>query len=344
MKWLRSLGRLMAEELAPRPRRLRTSIRLAAIATTGAALMAAAHVRSELGPYIVWLMLGPVAMMSPQRALLYLALTAPILGASVPLAGILVESPWLMLPFVGAFTAISTYLIVTRKLGSIGLVWQVITLDSFYGVVFAPRTFGWTAAATFGGCAIALVLIAICDTWIWPDPAEAILLDSLAGSLARIRTRFIQTMNYYLGGSATQRPGEPPAISEMPVELGLLDRAAAEGISRHRHAVLLAAINRNERLHLRVDRLIIAAREAVPDHIRKILRPEIEDLCAAIGHALGELAQENSATIRSGADSPPSPAASAARQALDAFDARIASVRHLYMATAGGAEIANFGA
>jgi hypothetical protein len=122
--WFDWFTALLAEEMAPRPRRFRMSLRWTVIATIGAGLMAACHVRSALGPYVVWLLLGPVPMMSPLSAVVYLAITAPILAAAVPLAGILAESPWLMLPFIGAFTTISTYLIITRKLGSVGLVWH----------------------------------------------------------------------------------------------------------------------------------------------------------------------------------------------------------------------------
>ena len=45
-----------------------------------------------------------------------MVIAAPLLAAAVPLAGILVETPWLMLPFIGLGTALSTYLVVTRKL------------------------------------------------------------------------------------------------------------------------------------------------------------------------------------------------------------------------------------
>jgi len=306
--------------------------------------MAAAHVRSALGPYIVWLMIGPVAMMSPRRAIAYIAITAPILAASVPLAGILSESPWLRLSFIGVFTALSTYLINKHQLGSIGLVWQVITLDSLYGVVFAPRDFGWSAAATFGGCAIALILIAVFDTWIWPDPADAILLESLAASLGRIRARFVQTTSYYMDAAAAERPREPPATSAMPVQLALLDRAAAEGMSTHRRAVLLGAITVVERLHVQVDRLMISAREAVPRDVRTMVRAELQTVCNAIAALFEQLIAEARVAIRTGVDSPPSPAAAAARTAMDALDARVAAVRPLYINQASGAEVANFGA
>jgi Fusaric acid resistance protein family len=342
--WLDWFWALLAEELAPRPHRFKESLRMTVITTIGVGLMAACHVINPLGPYVVWLMLGPVAMMSPRTAAVYLIFTAPILAAAVPVAGILAESPWLMLSFIGAFTAASAYFINTRKLGSIGLVWQVLTLDTMYGVIFSPRDFGWSDSAVFGGCAIAFSLIAAFDTWIWPDPAEAMLLESLAGSLQRIRARFVQASAYYLDDPAAMRPAEPPISSEMQMQLELLNRASAEGISAHRHAVLLAALTLKERVHIRVDRLIIAARDEVPHGVRTMVRPEMQAACNAIAAALAQLASETRVMIRTGIDSPPSPIVAAARPAMEALNARVKAVRPLYIGHASGPEITNFGA
>ena len=277
MTWL---GQLLAEELAPRPRRLQD------LDTDGDdrdgrhGPDGGMPRQSALGPYIVWLLLGQSAMMSFGTAAADLAVTAPILAASVPLAGILAESPWLMLPFIGLITAFSTYLIVTRKLGTFGLLLQVIVLDGFYGVVFAPRDFGWNDAAVFGACAISFGLIALFDNWIWPDPAEAILLESIAGSLRHNRSRFLEVTQFYLHPETGRRPDEPPATSRMSVQLDYLNRAVTEGLTEHRRAILLAAITRMERLHIQVDRLAITVREDTPRMVRTMLQPELEDVCA----------------------------------------------------------------
>ncbi len=342
--WVGWLAALLAEELAPRPRRFANALRWTLIATAGAGLMAAAHVRSALGPYIVWLMVGPVAMMSPPTAVIYTAATGLIVAAAVPLAGILAESPWLMLPFIAVFAGVSTHLIATRKPGPIGVVWQVITLDSFYGVVFAPRDYGWTDAATFGGCAIALALIAAFDSWIWPDPAEAILLESLAASLKRQHARFVQAAAWYLDEAGAARPPEPPVTSEMPVQLGLLERAVEEGAGAHRRAVLLAAITSVERLHIQVASLMITARERVPHGVRAMVRGELRAACAAIAAAMDALARQIIIEIPTGADSPPLPVVQAIKPAMDALQARTLAARTAYLRTASGAEVANFGA
>ncbi len=319
-------------------------MRMATIGTVGAGLMAVCHVRSALGPYVVWLLVGQSAMMSFGTAAVDLAVTAPILAAAVPLAGILAESPCLMLPFVGLLTALSTYVIVRRKLDAFGLLLQVVVLDSFYGVVFAPRDFGWSDAAVFGACAISLGLIALFDNWIWPDPAEAILLESIAGSFRHNRNRFLQVTQFYLHPEGPRQPNEPPATSRMSVQLDYLNRAVTEGITEHRRAILLAAITRMERLHIQVDRLAITVREDTPRIVRTMLQPEIENVCGAIAAALEELARETTVTIRTGPDLPASPAAASVRQAIDSVDARVAEVRPLYINRASAREMINFGA
>ena len=75
------------------------------------------------------------------------------------------------------------------------------------------------------------------------------------------RARMLRSVTFYLDERAAPRPPEPPATSDMPVQLALLERAVSEGASAHRRAVLLAAITVVERLHVRADRLDIVARE-----------------------------------------------------------------------------------
>ncbi|MGH7917953.1 MAG: FUSC family protein, partial [Candidatus Binataceae bacterium] len=244
---------------------------------------------------------------------------------------------------VGVFTALSTYLIVTRNLGSFGLMIQVVMLDSFYGVIFAPADTGWAAASLLGGSVIAFGVIALFDGWLWPDPAERILLQSLAASALRMRARLLETTQYYLG-ERVSRPPEPPVSSEMQTQLGLLERARAEGVTSHRHAVLLAAISRGARMHNIIDGVIVAAREEVPREIRTSVRAELRAAADAIGAALDEMAAELPTLIRTGPDEPPPPLAARINPALAAMDARILAERPHYIPRAGAAELANLGA
>jgi hypothetical protein len=230
--WLDRLAALVAHELAPSSRRFWTALRLTTIATVGAALIVICHVNNELGTYLVWLVVGAGPMVSMRKATAILIAVALVLVSSVLIARLLAETPWLMLPFLFAFMALSTYISVTRGLGTVGLLVQVISLDTFYGVVFAPRQIGWAAAGAFGGCAIAFGVIVLFDNWLWPDRADPILMQTLGASAAHERSRLVEASKFYLDNRAVPRPLEPPPTSDLPDHLALLSRAVAEGQTR----------------------------------------------------------------------------------------------------------------
>ena len=85
--WFDQLAALLGRELAPSPRRLSNSLRLATIGTLGAGLVASCHVNNELGTYIVWLLVGAGPMMSASNAIAFLIAEAITLAASVVMAG-----------------------------------------------------------------------------------------------------------------------------------------------------------------------------------------------------------------------------------------------------------------
>jgi hypothetical protein len=340
--WFDQLAALLSRELAPSSRKFRTAFRLTTIGTLGAGLVASCHVNNQLGTYIVWLLLGAGPMMSPRKAITFLIAEALALAASVVMAGILVETPWLILPFLFAVISLSTYVGTTRNLGSGLLLIQVVCLDTFYGVVFAPGEIGWGAAGAFGGSVIAFGTLVLFDNWLWPDRGEGILLESLGASVARDRSRLLEASKFYLDGRDAPRPPLPPPTSDLPAHMALLSRVVAEGVSEHRHAILLAAITRVARIGLEVDRLVFAARQNVPGEIRAMVRSEIQAAVEAIALVLDEIARELPTHIAVGADQPPPASRTRARTAMDALSARIIQVRPAYIGKASSAEIENF--
>jgi fusaric acid resistance family protein len=340
--WFDQLAALLARELAPSSRKFRTALRLTTIGTLGAGLIASCHVNNQLGTYIVWLLVGAGPMMAPRKALAFLIAEALALSASVVMAGILAETPWLMLPFIFTVFSISTYLGTTRNLGAALLLIQVVCFDTFYSVVFAPGEIGWGAAGAFGGSVIAFGTIVLFDNWLWPDLGEAILLESLGASVARDRSRLLEALNFYLDRRDSPRPPLPPPTTDLPAHMALLNRAVAEGVSAHRQAILLAAITRVARIGLEVDRLTFTARQNVPEEIRDIVRPELQASVKAIATVLDEIAREMPTHIAVGDDQPPPASRTRARSAYDGLSARVIQVRPTYIVTASPAEIENF--
>jgi hypothetical protein len=85
-------------------------LRLTTIATVSAALIVICHVNNELGTYLVWLVVGAGPMMLVRKAIGILIAVTLVLVSSVLSARLLAETPWLMLPFLFAFMALSTYM------------------------------------------------------------------------------------------------------------------------------------------------------------------------------------------------------------------------------------------
>jgi len=168
--------------------------------------------------------------MSVRKASAFLIAETLVLALSVVMAGILVETPWLMLPFLFAAISFSTYVGTTRNLGA-GLLLIQVCLGIFYGVVFEPGEIGWGAAGAFGGSVIAFGLIVLFDNWLWPDRGEEILLESLGASVAHACCRLLEAANFYLDRRGAPRPPMQPPTSDLPAHVDLLNRAVAEGVS-----------------------------------------------------------------------------------------------------------------
>jgi hypothetical protein len=242
--WLDRLEALVARELAPSAGKIRTALRISTIVTIAIGLDASCHVNTQLGAVIVWLLAGAGPMMSMRKALLWQIAVMLALITSVVMARAFAETPWLMLPFVFVWISVSTYVGATRKLGAGILVIQIVCLITFYDVVFAPEEIGWNAAASFDGSAIAFGVIVLFDNWLWPDPGEPILIESLGASVARARSRLLGASNFFLAGESVFRPPSPAMTSDLPTHMALLYQALAEGASEHRRAILHAAITR----------------------------------------------------------------------------------------------------
>jgi uncharacterized membrane protein YccC len=248
----------------------------------------------------------------------------------------------LMLPFVFVWISFSTYVGVTRKLGAGMVVIQIVCLITFYGVVFSPEEIGWNAAASFDGSAIAFAVIVLFDNWLWPDPGEPILLESLGASVARARSQLLSASNFFLTGESVPRPSLPPPASDLPAHMAFLDQTMAEGASEHRRAILLAAITLAARFSLEVDRLITTTRENLPREIRTKVRGEVQMAVDAIAAALDEISHKLPARIVVGANEQASDTRTGVRLAMDNLAARVVEIRPAYIGKASSAEIENF--
>ncbi len=245
------LIRLVGEELSPNPRRIRLAVRIGLECAVGMSLMAAMQIDNILGAYVLYNLTSAGApMLRPMTAFLLILAEGAALALSHPLAGILAEAPWLMLSFFALETATYAYLVSRLQLGAVWLMVQITYLGTFYIVVFAPNDYGWGVAYTFGGVTVAFLLMTLFDTVLWPEPAEAALLESLQANLERTRTRLRQRRPSLSCSRRGRTPSgraadfEPACSSEsaQPRRVGTFRPASRRGPARLRY---------NHRAHLR---------------------------------------------------------------------------------------------
>jgi uncharacterized membrane protein YccC len=317
---------------------------MAFISAVGAALIAALHVNSALGPVTLWVALyASSSLMTVSEGLLLVVVYAVTLIASVPIAGLLVEAPWLLLPFFGLATALMLYTLNKQRLAGTWFNVVVGFLDTFYLCVFDPQNFGWSVTYTFSGIAVAIGVLVAFDTVLWPDPAERRLLRSLADTLDRQCQRLAAIGRAYLDPLAATALPQPAVVSILPAQLPLLERAKRELDDLQREAILLAAVTTTERLHIEIERLLVIARDNVSRDIRAHLRREMEAVLQAIAAALREQAHQAATGLRLSNTSSHEELNTAICSSLDTLQAR-ETLTFSQLPSADAAEMANVAA
>ncbi|HVA41242.1 MAG TPA: FUSC family protein, partial [Candidatus Binataceae bacterium] len=294
--------------------------------------------------YLLWsIVSAPAAMMVPATGALLIAVTGIALAVSVPLAGVLVEAPWMLVAFFAIAAAASTYLLSDAQLTNGWRMVQIFSLSSFWVVVFDPQGFGWSVAYAFSAALVGFSFIMLFDNVLWPDPAERRLLRLLAASAETIRKRLAAMGSVYLepaGAVALPRLSQRGAMS---AQLALLSRATRENLSPLRHARLLAAVSVSERMRLEVERLLSIAREPLPHRIREMLKPQLQAVLDAIDAALvideGLLA----GGLDQAEDTMPD-AAGPIYSMLEAYNRRVAELHPQFILNARPDELSNLSA
>ncbi len=277
----------LTQQLASNPHRVRTAIRMALIAAVGAGLSAAMHIDEPIGAYVLWsLISAPAAMMVPAKGIGLIAVSAISLAISVPLAGSLVETPWLLVPLFSLTAAAWSYYFTDAQLTNGWRMIEVVFLTTFFIIIFDPKYFGWSVGYTFGGMCVAFGLVMLFDNVLWPDPADARLLQLLAESTHALRKRLALVGRAYLDPKGALRLPPPSIAGALSLHLSLLSRADQENLTPRRHALLLGGVSSNERRRLEIERLLGITREAVPRAIREWVKPEIESALRAIDTGL----------------------------------------------------------
>jgi len=182
--------------------------------------------------------------MSLRKAVAFLIAEAITLAASVVLAGILSETPWLMLPFLFALVTFTTYLGTTRKLGAALLLIQVsscsfTTASHLHPTksVGLPREIRRERDRFRHDCSLRQLALA-------GSRAKRSCLKRWERALRGLVRGCYGFKLLLDAGTAAAVSIPPPTSENLPAHMELLNRVVAEGASDHRHAILLAAITR----------------------------------------------------------------------------------------------------
>jgi len=277
----------LTQQLASNSHRARTSMRMALIAAVGAGLSATLHIDEPIGAYVLWSIISaPAAMMIPATGLGLIAASAISLAISIPLAGSLVETPWLLVPFFSLTAAAWSYYFTDAQLTNGWRMIEVVFLTTFFIIIFDPKDFGWSVGYTFGGMCVAFGLVMLFDNVLWPDPADARLLQLLTEATHATQKRLALVGHAYLDPTGAIQLPRPSLTGALSLHLSLLSRADRENLSLRGHVLLLGGVSVHERRRLEVERLLGIAREAVPRGIREWVKPEMAAALDAIDTSL----------------------------------------------------------
>ncbi len=317
---------------------------MALVTALGAGLMAAMHIDSELGVYLLWsIVSAPAAMMLPATGITLIIATGIGLAVSVPLAGVLVEAPWMLVVFFAIAAAGFTYLLSDAQLTNGWRMVQIFFLSSFWIVVFDPQGFGWSVAYNFSAALVGFSFIMLFDNVLWPDPAERRLLHMLAASAEAIRKRLAAVGRAYLEPAGAAPLPQPSLHGAMSAHLALLSRAGRENLSPRRHARLLAAVSVSERMRLEVERLLTIAREPLPHQVREQFKPQLQAVLDAIDAAL-VMEQRLLATELEQAEDAMPDTAGPIYSMLEAYNRRVGELHPQFISDARSDEVSNLSA
>ncbi|HLH78107.1 MAG TPA: FUSC family protein [Candidatus Binataceae bacterium] len=333
---LRGFEHLLAEELRPSPGRLTAALRSAVILALGAGLMAAMGIDGPNGPYILNGLVGSPAAMTASSAAILSVSQALAAGSSLPIIGVLVEAPWLMVAFFALIAVILSYAMMGPLSAGKWLYVEISFLNTFFLMVFNPTNSGWAVAYTLAGGLVSFALLLLCDQWLWPVSAQRTLLAVLARDLARLGGRLALAGRHYLD------PAQPlprsTVASRLPLHLNLLATAVSEGLPPDREAILTAAVTLAARLEIEVERVLVIASEAGPTHLRTALTGQLRTMLDALDHAMARHVEH----LERGLDGTPDEAlAAAVAQDAAALEQLLSSQQELLADRRLGPEASN---
>ena len=249
--------RALFEELESVPGRWRRAARVGLITALGAGATAAMQIANPLGLTLLFSFALPEAAFSAAQGTVFLCFAAVFQVLGLVLVGALVDSPVVHITVFILLCFFTTYLIyAVPTLGRLWVWIQVPVVTAFYLAIFMPERLAWDEAQAFAGMAIAVAILLLCNSIVRPDPAESVLADSIATTLARSRSRLARLIEISLG--EVPAADDHPVVSRLGYHLSLLGPAITSASSAAVSAALLADVMIAEAIRGQTERLAAA--------------------------------------------------------------------------------------
>src|SRR5215467_4100366 len=269
-------------ELAPAPGRWWRALWMG-FATIIAVIVAwSIQVPDFSAPVAAFFALLPANVCTWRNLLRRLLLTGAGVLVTIPLAGVLVQFPWFLLPVFFAGIALVAYFspVTHRAMEMLAVLYPFIT-GSFLGVL-DPAGMPTAVGKISLGYAVGIVTATVFSRLLSPDDLAATLADSLAGGLAHARARLREVTARYTADPFEALPGEAPISSQFARDIQLLERDRQDVVEFL--AVGIVVIDRALTLTDTMDAL---ARHDVGRKYRRLLAGQLTVLVTELDAGLG---------------------------------------------------------
>jgi hypothetical protein len=283
----RMMLRSWRAELAPFPNRWRGAARVAFVTALGAGVTAILQISNPLGLTMLVSFAAPEYAFSLATAITFLVGAAAMQLLMLAVVGALVNAPVPHVCVFIAYTFITTYLIYgVPGLGRLWVWVQIPTVTAFYLVLFDHRGLGWDNAQMFAGLLVGVTMLWLFNNVIWPQPAAAVLSDSLRSTLEQSRRRLKFLMRIFLAEGGAIPDQDRGVASKLAYHLTLLEPSIRNATNVREPAKLLAAVTVAERIHNEIDRLCVVACTQLGAALDETGRLALRDAAGALDAAL----------------------------------------------------------
>jgi len=260
--------------------------------TTALVIALTLQVDTFFAPLLTFTAMQPHTLSSWGRMARCIWISAVAVILAMIFGGVLLQVPWLLLPCLFAVVSAVIYSIPLSSGLLEALAILPPMLRTLYTGVFAPQEMGHVALSMWAACAIGVTTATVYGRFLSPAHPRQELATLLAAALARSRTRLALAGACFRNLSQPARSLPPPAPSELPARLQLLDRARQQGISRSDTRALLALMTTVERSEAAVAVADALACQPAGSTYRSLIDAEVAVLLGALDRALAGYERE----------------------------------------------------